>query len=164
MPGHEIIINAWEFATKGGTLAGRVVVAAFERLRDVLASQSGEIDYHFHAIAAANSKPAIEGIIRGKVELICQRCMGMLPFGLDLNVRLSLVERESELPNLADEPEDTDIIVADPQTNVMAWIEDEIILALPVAPRHDFECAGAPRDASVARHRPFSALGTLKNR
>lgn len=80
---------------------------------------------------------------------------------LNVKSRLALVASEAQMPNLDDEDEEVDVVVANSKMNIVDLLEDEIILALPLAPKHDFECAylkEADDDTSAAR-RPFSNLG-----
>ena len=58
-----------------------------------------------------------------------------------------------------------DCILATRDTDVLALIEDEIILRLPISPRHtDAECSIAPLDLAggMERDKPLAALAGLK--
>lgn len=163
MPGTATLIDSLQFARTGAVLTGEVAVASLPRLGDLLASGSGVFAYRLQG-SVADSKPVIDCIIEGTVELTCQRCLEPLAFAVRVGNRLQLVESEAELPNIAEEDEDADAVVADPKMDAMAWIEDEIILALPIAPRHDSECVRPQQERTSAEHRPFTALATLKHR
>jgi DUF177 domain-containing protein len=98
------------------------------------------------------------------LQLICQRCLGVLAYPLSLNRRLMLVPDEQGLPKIEEEDVDVDCIVAQSEMDVSALIEDEIILGLPIAPSHDWgHCAGAlhPADSAGDERGPFSALAAL---
>jgi uncharacterized protein len=157
------LIDSLQFAHTGAVLTGEVAAASLPRLRDLLASDRGVLKYRLHGLLA-DSKPRIDCIIEGTVEVTCQRCLENLSFAVNVSNRLLLVTSEADLPNMAEEDEDLDALVADPNMDAMAWIEDEIILALPIAPRHDFECVHKQQDQTAAEHRPFAALAQLKHR
>jgi uncharacterized protein len=77
---------------------------------------------------------------------------------------LLLAQNENELVRL-DEDESVDCILATRDTDVLALIEDEIILSLPISPRHnEVECSVVPVDAQggIAREKPLAALAELK--
>jgi uncharacterized protein len=81
-----------------------------------------------------------------------------------LNTMLLLAQNENELLRL-DEDESVDCILATRDTDVLALIEDEIILSLPISPRHnEAECSIVPLNGQggVAREKPLAALAELK--
>jgi uncharacterized protein len=157
-----MVIDSLQFARSGALLTGQFAAASLDRLREVLAADRGVLRYRLQGLLA-DSKPFIDCIIEGTVELTCQRCLENLPFAVNVSNRLMLVASEADLPSIAEEDPEVDAMVADPQMDALAWIEDEILLALPIAPRHDFECARKQQDHTAAEHRPFAALATLKH-
>ena len=75
------------------------------------------------------------------LQLVCRRCLGALEFPLQLEVSLRLAATQAEVdaePLSAEGPES---IVADRKMQVHALVEDELLLAMPMAPRHQ-DCAG----------------------
>ena len=83
---------------------------------------------------------------------------------LDLKADILLARDESELSRF-DEDESVDGVLAVPEMDVLALIEDEIILSLPISARHsEGECSiGKPAgEDAVGREHPFAALATLK--
>ena len=83
---------------------------------------------------------------------------------LDLRTDLLLAQNEKELSSL-DEDESIDCILAEPNLDVLALVEDEIILSLPISPRHgEGECSiGRSLSSSTAEQKPlFAALTALK--
>ena len=83
---------------------------------------------------------------------------------LDLRTDLLLAETEKELSSF-DEDESVDGILAEPDLDVLALIEDEIILSLPISPRHDeSECSiGHRLSVDTAEQKSlFAALHGVK--
>ena len=92
--------------------------------------------------------------------LICQRCLTAFEHELNVVRQLVLVTSESQLPELDAEDPDVDVVVATEKMNVLDLIEDEIILSLPLAPRHHFECVEVEAGEVVEMlRRSFAGLG-----
>lgn len=98
-----------------------------------------------------------------RVTLQCQRCLG--PMELDLNGSTSvvLVETEGEAAGVPEEFET--VLAPHGRLRLAGLIEEELLLALPAAPRHAAgECPaeGLTReDAAPEVQRPFANLGEL---
>jgi uncharacterized protein len=78
---------------------------------------------------------------------------------------LELVEDDPALTGLVDEEELTDAIKADPKTDVLALVEDEVLLDLPMAPMHEPQACKVKLDADPAgsgKPNAFGALAALK--
>jgi uncharacterized protein len=158
---NEFVIDSISFAKKCESLQGKIAVSSLERVRDDLASTQGEIEFHLQGGMDGRSRPSLTLSISGQVMLTCQRCLADLAHALNLSSRLVLVASEAELPSLDAEDEDADVVLASGKMNMLEILEDEIILALPMAPKHDFECVGTNNadDNSSAKRGPFSILG-----
>ena len=72
---------------------------------------------------------------------------------LDLQTDLLLAQNEKELASF-DEDESVEGILAEPDLDVLALIEDEVILSLPISPRHDEgECSIGSEPARMPRRK-----------
>jgi len=85
---------------------------------------------------------------------------------LDLHTDLLLARDKSELARF-DADASVDCILATPELDIIALVEDEIILSLPPSPRHgEGECAIDKRESGnmymLKGRSPFSALAALK--
>jgi uncharacterized protein len=157
-------IDALDFARNAGALHGKIALASLERLGGYLAGNSGELQYEITGALNRNGKPILRIFVRGLIKLRCQRCLGELGHVLDLRTDLLLAENEKELFSF-DEDESIDGILAEPDLDILALIEDEIILSLPISPRHDeSECSiGNRLNVDTAEQKPlFAALAALK--
>lgn len=160
-----LVIDALDFARNGGTHHGKIALTELERLQDYLADNSGEVQYGVTGALNRNAKPILQIVVQGSINLQCQRCLGKVAHVLNLQTDLLLAQDENELARL-DEDESADCILATANLDVLALIEDEIILSLPISPRHqESECSIDKRGSNVpAEEKPlFAALAALKN-
>lgn len=107
---------------------------------------------------------------RGGVWLTCQRCLQPFTEALAINRRLRFVRGEAAAEALDAEIED-DVLALTKSLDLRELVEDELLLALPIVPRHEI-CpqplpvplgeARAPDDVP-ARENPFAALQRLKS-
>ena len=84
--------------------------------------------------------------------LACQRCLDAVEFPVALSVALELAVSEREIVEADD---DVDRVLATNAMDVAALVEDEVLLAVPYAPRHE-QCNARAADASAAPQRPFA--------
>ncbi len=159
-----ITVDTIAFARNADELRGTLAVAELPRLQDVLFEQSGEVTYR---LTGAMDKDGIASLglsVEAGLVLTCQRCLGPVEFKLDMARNFELVPASRELGDPAEEPGDVERIHADPNLDVGAMVEEEVILSLPMVAAHlPGECltppaAGAGNEATS----PFSALAALK--
>lgn len=157
------LIDGFQFARAGQELRGRCPVAAFARLQDVLISNAGEVDYEILGTKDDMGRPALQVRVSGELQLTCQRCLKALPYVLAVDATLVLARSEAEIEAQPVEPEGSDRILGSREMEVGTLLEDEALLAVPFAPRHE-QCAGAGGGKSGARGSPFAELRGLLNR
>lgn len=93
----------------------------------------------------------------------CQRCLARLEWPLDIEVVLELVKPGQPIPEDELENDEFDAIEAAPDLDVLALVEDEIVLAVPIAPRH--ESCDAPRPVKGSeKESPFASLVKLRKK
>lgn len=96
----------------------------------------------------------------GKLRMTCQRCL--VPVDLPLRASAEL-ELAGSLREIEDAEDDVDRVLASGNLAVASLVEDEIILALPMVPRHA-ECPEGARTEELGRGSPFAALARLKDK
>lgn len=150
-------IDSLEFAAQGAHLDGTTAVGNMPRLHEHLNSAQGSVAWQIDGVPDHGGKPALRIAIEGDLDLVCQRCLGSYPFHVDGETVLTI-----EQPGEAHDDE-ADSITADSALDVSGLVEDEVLLALPMSPRHaETECAGRPSVAVEDNIRPFAALAKLK--
>jgi uncharacterized protein len=105
--------------------------------------------------------------------LVCQRCMGPVEVLLDVERSFRFVADEAAAEREDDESEE-DLLVLSPQFDLLGLIEDELLMALPLVPRHEPDCPAPVQlsaqdgafDEALAEGRPhpFAALAQLKRK
>jgi uncharacterized protein len=160
-----LIIDALDFAHNAGAHHGKIEVSKLERLQGYLTDDSGELQYSVTGALNKNEKLVLRVAVRGLISLQCQRCLEELGHMLDIQTELLLAQNEHELARL-DEDESGECVLAKQDMDVLALVEDEIILSLPISPRHEpQECkanAQVERSAAIGERSPFAALAALK--
>ena len=110
-----------------------------ERLPRLAQSQCSTegLEYHLRGGRAGNGKPCLWLSVRGSMELPCQRCLDPIQVPIAIDAELQLAETVREISEADDE---IDRVLASRRMDVAWLVEDEVILALPMAPRHE-RCA-----------------------
>ena len=157
----QAVIASLEFAREGGVIAGSVPVAKLERLADALFDRSGSLECELRGGRDGEGKPFLDLRVVGSVNLLCQRCLSSLSYPLDIESRLLLVAPGAEWPDDELEDDGPDAIEASVAQAVLPLVEDEVLLALPIAPRHE-DCQ-PPIAAEEHRPSPFAVLAKLKD-
>ena len=161
---NEMIIDSVSFARTSKSLQGKIALGALTRARDYFIATDGEIVFQLHGSLDQRKQPQLILTLSGDVMLTCQRCLQPLSHRLESTRGLKLVKDDAALPPLDEEQDDIDVIVADPRLNVLELIEDEIILSIPLGPKHDFECRADSAKIPVHENQrqPFAALAKFK--
>src|SRR5262249_31766268 len=151
------VIDGFEFASAGATQQGSLPISEFRRLRDLLATDAGEVRYEVHGQRDARGRPALRVGVQGTLQLKCQRCLEALAFAVDESELLVLAAAQDEIDAQPADVEAPDMVVASDEMAVRDLVEDQLILALPYAPRHEGCEAGAAGEEG-GRTSPFAGL------
>lgn len=154
---HQPLIDGFEFAADGAMQQGVWAVGDFPRLRDLLASDAGEIRYSIDGVQDGRGRPALRVRVRGALQLRCQRCLGPLPFEVDTDETLVLAATQAEIDAEPVDAHAPDRLLAAEEVSVRELVEDELILALPYAARHD-GCDVSGESHGDERISPFAGL------
>jgi uncharacterized protein len=165
------------FAKDGATLEGEWPIAQLPRLRE---SQQPPQDAvaEFVAWTARGETRLVAGEgtqswlhLAGRTEvwLTCQRCLAPMRVSLDVDTQIRFVRGEAEAEALDAECE-FDVLALTPTINLRQLLEDELLLALPLVPRHDIcpapLAAGSAQSIPATRsaENPFAVLADLRSR
>src|SRR5450830_488928 len=160
-----MIIDNIEFARKSLEFHDTILLLQFKRFEDVLASKQGELDCRLLGSVASGNRLELILSVKGVLQLTCQRCLESFDFNLDITSRFIVVNDESDIPSEEDDIEDYDYLVADPKMQLFELIEDEVLLALPLAPKHaGDDCGTEGMMTALKKPSPFQALQSLKSK
>jgi uncharacterized protein len=168
-------LDVERFARDGARLAGAWSLAGMPRLveachadgppgpEDIVAWDArGEIRR-----SNGESQTWLEMSLRTCLNLTCQRCLGAVPTPLAVESRFRFVDGEAQAAALDADAEE-DVLASTRSLNLRMLAEDELLLALPIVPRHDV-CptplplpSAGPGDEAVVAPSPFAALAGLK--
>jgi len=161
------IIDPKSLAGKGATIEGKFAVCDLHRLCEILHDHTGRVTFRLEFGRDKDKKHCIiTGIIEASLKTVCQRCLGLMKLSVSSPVYLGIVSSQEEAAGLPDgcEPLLQD---ANPMS-LPAFIEDELILALPISAMHDAAKCAATRTLqdinAAARNNPFSVLKEMKQK
>ena len=158
-------------------MKGRLPISRLKRIHSALASDKGEVLAQICFGIDEQRQRYLDLMLKADVELICERCLGALSYEIETNSRLALLESTHLSEHL---PEGYEPLVLDQSDPVLlaSIIEDELILALPLVPRHtQLDCNASvtkdeakqqlqpeQSDDAVEKKNPFSVLANLRDK
>ena len=157
------VIDSLEFAQTGQSLRGSLPIAGLTRLRESLADTLGEVEFVVQGGRDHRRRLILSLDVSGVLHLQCQRCLGTLDYPLRFSNRLVLVQ-PGEAAAGGFEAEDAEWIEASSALDAAGLIEEEILLSLPYAPRHEAgACGQGPGSAAgTTGVSAFAKLAALK--
>ena len=129
------------------------------------------VETYFENSPGSEPHQILELGLKGRLHLVCQRCLQDCAVDLDEKRRFVLVNSETEADDYPLEDEEQEPLVASQQFDLLGTIEDEVLLSIPLIPKHpeDFcephasvfsdEDGGEPLDE---RENPFNILKNMK--
>jgi uncharacterized protein len=151
-----------KLAAAGVCLAGSIPIAQLGRLCAELLSSTGDVAVELQFGVDDEGLRVIEGNAEASLSCTCQRCLGEMCLVVQARINLAMVRDEAQLAAL---PTRIDgLVVGDEPADLYGIVEDELLLALPFAPRHaDEQCSMAVEpvaalagDAGGERVKPFA--------
>ena len=165
------------FARASGELRGQTPLSTLSRLAEEQPAGDGALaDEPVQWVLRGETRDVRGGAhqiwlgvqAQARIALMCQRCLSPMVAHLTVDRHFRFVADEATAMAEDDEAEE-DVLVLAPGLDALALIEDELLMALPLVPRH--EICPAPLAASedsaqpppeLARPHPFAVLGGLK--
>jgi uncharacterized protein len=161
-------INSLDFARNGRRLGGEVQLAELPRILEMLENPQGILSYTIQGGVDMQGTYFLDLSVAGQCRLRCQRCLHGLDHPVRLDTRLLLRDQPSldalDHKDAGGEEEDLDSILADAHLDVLDLLEEEILLSLPIAPKHEFgACKAAGGGNRHEERHPFEVLAKLKS-
>lgn len=150
-------------------MEGAYAADSLPRVAEMLFAPSGEVGVSLTFGTDDAARPAVTGRIRASLVLQCQRCLEGVTVEVEASPRLVVCRSEAEAERL---PEGVEPMMYEGEPlSVRELVEDELILALPIVPRHGGQCVAVPdgRDGDEGEQasdtqRPFRDLRKLLDR
>lgn len=127
--------DSLRFARDGEGLSGQFRLDELPRLADVMLSAEGVVNYRLRGEMQAG-RPALRLVVETSVMLRCQLCLEPYLQAMRIDQVFPVARNEAQLELWERSDPLLDALVADPELDVLTLVEDEILLSLPVAPRH----------------------------
>lgn len=157
----QTVIDCQRFAVEQQTLEGELAVSSLERLHDQLSKIEGNLQFELSGWCGGRGQICLSLQVKGMLHLVCQRCLGSMPFELEVDAQLEMLPDGVELTQDELEDDSRDYLPLEKTLKVSDLVEDEVILALPVAARHA-KCELQGQAEAGEPLSPFAALALMK--
>jgi len=167
-------VNA--FAEAGATVSGSEPVQNYQRLHAELVEPSDQLAVQWDATGQRRSGADGHAVswmhltAHTVVPMVCQRCLAPVDVALDVDRWFRFVADEA-IAAAEDEEAEEDVLVASRDFHLPGLIEDELLMEIPVTPRHEVcpepaELSALDPDFDAAQSdkpNPFAVLKQLKS-
>jgi uncharacterized protein len=171
-------IEPFKWAEQGFSWSGRLPLTRFPRIASEAASSDPSLSVQVDCRLFLDERrfARLQASLVTTVPLTCQRCLEAVDATIDTDVDLVLLSDAKYAERL---DEDADFVILSEEQvvhgeadsdliDLLALLEDELLLSLPLAPRHDHCDYAVPvveiEDEPAERDNPFSVLASLKQR
>lgn len=175
---HEFVVTRLDvkaLAKAGAVLSGQESLSHFSRLLEETGGRGGERAVpweargEIRADAGGFAQVWLHLRAAASLPLTCQRCLELadIEVSVERDFRFVATEEQAEAE---DEESAEDVLALSRDFNLRELIEDELLMALPLVPRHEV-CPGQVKlvvqdddfqAAEAAKPNPFAALADLK--
>ena len=152
-----LLINNLEFAQKNIEITDDLNVADCPRLAETLSTSDEDVANIRYTLAGAAKKlhlPSLHLQVEAELPVLCQRCLEAMQINLNLAFNYLICENS---PEEMDENDEMDWLEPTQHMNLGELIEDELLIAMPIAPTHAVDCAKANMQ-SGDKPNPFAVL------
>jgi uncharacterized protein len=168
-------LDVSSFAEAAAILSGSEPSRNYRRLHAELTAPSDDLAVQWQAAGQSRSGadgsavPWLHLTARARVPLTCQRCLSPVDVALDVDRWFRFAADEATAA-AEDEGAEEDVLVAARDFDLHGLIEDELLMAIPLTPRHELcpepvRLSAADPDFEAAestKPNPFAVLKQLK--
>jgi uncharacterized protein len=144
-------LDLFEFARSGRQAAGVVRISQLPRMLNEVSADApaDERDTAFTWQAEGSTQPELQDngtegpqpylrlAIHGAAWLECQRCLAPYEQAFNVDAIYRIVGTEAEAEEFPVDEDEVDVIVGSRQFDLIELIEEELLLSLPLVPKHD---------------------------
>jgi len=150
-------LNNLDFAKNERHLASKFDFIAFKRLEEFI-EITGTTDAYVYFELTGNSHqyehPSLNLKVKADLPMRCQRCFGIMSVPISLSFDYLITDEQ--LVEM-DDVDELDWLEPSPDMDILALIEDELLIALPIAPMHSEICKQLNME-SGEKANPFAVL------
>ena len=170
-----LLIDNIAFSKKNERIEGELSLQDCPRLEELMQStnltnptkinHTGLISYVLQGKTDAAGQHVLQLTIVSSLTTACQRCLNAMPLHINLNFNYLIGEvSDTDVEAVdVDNSDDYDLQQANREMDLIALIEDEIIMAMPIAPMHEEGCTEL-KTQSGEKPNPFAVLkGLIKS-
>jgi len=131
-----------------------------------------EVKTHFTNSPGSEPQQILKLTLKGRIHLVCQSCLQDCGLDLAQESRFVMVATEEEADAFPIEDDQQEPLVASQHFDLLGLIEDEILLSIPLIPKHpkgacqphasSFGEGGESLDAPEKPQNPFNILKNMK--
>ncbi|MGA1562295.1 MAG: YceD family protein [Gammaproteobacteria bacterium] len=172
MPDH---FDPFVMAERGAEFELVQPLTGFSRIHDLLLETSGQVRARLRLEVDRAGVPYIHAHLTADPVLRCERCLQPFTATLETEIEQVLVHGEEDAEGVELQGEEVLVVPDAREFSLHDWLEDELILALPVVAHHpEGECsvqtewgadevkrAQIPEEQSGPTRKPFAGLDAL---
>lgn len=155
-----LYVDNVKFAKAKSKLDGELDLMQSARIKE-LGDFSGVIKYNLEGTLDSLNRPVLILSIYGIIGTLCQNCLQPMELNIDNQSRITVFFNEDQMDKaMFSDPESEveDGVLAESEFDIMQLVEDEVIMLLPYASKHD-ECIGLSYHDDADS--PFSKLKNI---
>ncbi|MCK5727467.1 MAG: DUF177 domain-containing protein [Thiotrichaceae bacterium] len=165
-------INPYRLVEQRKLLSGELSVTKLTRMQSLLCSDQGQVKVNLEFDRDELGLATISGKVDATLDLQCQRCLSCMLYELSFDIHVVLVKSQRHEERL--QTGHDVILIEEDRLFIQEFIEDELLLALPLSTMHE-DCEPSrpliealPEDEIIEseteeKENPFAALKDLKD-
>jgi uncharacterized protein len=165
-------IDPFRLASNGLRLEGNLSLAIMPRLSATIVDSQGDVEVNLKFDVDETGTPYMKGNIKTTLPLTCERCLQTMQYNVDTALSVGFIRHERQAEHLAESYEPW-LIEGDKPVALSSIVEDELLLAIPIVPKHEHACLpedlwqsgdeiiGGEEEKSES---PFAVLAALKKK
>lgn len=160
-------VDVYRLSRDKRKVEGKVKVGDMKRLAETASNHEDFFTYEITGMTGKLGWPGAIMELHGKVDVPCNRCNKPVEVAIDREVVFRFAKDEEEADTIPiEEDDDTEVVVGSEKLNLMDWIEEEIILSIPLVPSHDYPCLDKGElikdEEPMQKENPFAKLKGMK--
>ncbi|SAK76262.1 hypothetical protein AWB78_03366 [Caballeronia calidae] len=142
-------LDIYDFAKSGRQAAGALRMSQMPRMLAEVPADAPDGDVAFTWQGEGSTQPELQDdgteapqpylrlAVHGSVWLTCQRCLQPYSQHLDVDATYRIVATEEEADEFPLDDDEVEVIVGSRQFDLVDLIEEELLLSLPLVPKHN---------------------------